>query len=226
MAKQGKKYLEATKLIDRMKKYTLDAALDILPKTVTTKFVSTVELAIKTNANPKYNDQMIRSTTVLPHGTGKTVRIAVFTSDDKIDEIKKTGADIVWSSDLIKKIEAGDMDFDVLITSPNMIKDLAKVAKILWPRSLMPSPKAGTLTTDIAEAVSEVKKGKIEFKLDKTGNIHAIVWKANFTKEQLKDNIEALLNAIDANRPTGVKWKLIKKVVLATSMGPGIQLEA
>ena len=193
MAKRGKKYVEAAKLVDRMKKYALEDALDILPKTAISKFVSTVELAIKTNANPKYNDQMIRSTTVLPHGTGKTVRIAVFTSEEKRDEATKAGADVVGSADLIAKIEKGEMDFDILVTSPDMIKDLAKVAKILGPRGIMPSPKAGTLTPNIAEAVSEIKKGKIEFKLDKTGNIHAVVGKVNFTKDQLKDNIEALL---------------------------------
>lgn len=224
MAKHGKKYREAAKLIDNSKNYTLDEALEILPKTAFTKFTPSVELAIKTNANPKYNDQMIRATTILPHGIWKTVKVAVFTSDDKLDEMKKAGADVVGSSDLIAKIEKGEMDFDVLITSPDMIRDLAKVAKVLWPRGMMPSPKAGTVTPNIAQAVEEVKKGKIEFRLDKTGNIHALVGKADFSTEKLKENIQALLDAISANKPTGVKGKLIKKIVVATSMGPGIQI--
>ena len=225
MAKHGKKFREAAKLVDSSKKYTLDEAMEILPQTVFTKFTPSVELCVKTNANPKYNDQMIRSTTVLPHGTGKTVKIAVFTTEDKASDAKKAGADIVGHEDLLAKIQKGEMDFDVLITTPDMIRDLAKVAKVLGPRGLMPSPKAGTVTPNLAQAVEEVKKGKIEFRLDKTGNIHAVVGKSSFSKEQLKENIESLLNAIHANRPTGVKGKLVKKVVVTTTMGPGIVLD-
>jgi len=225
MAKHGKKYNEAAKLVDSSKNYTLDEALEILPKTSITKFDSSVEVALKTNANPKYNDQMIRATTILPHGTGKKVKVAVFTSDDKLEEMKKAGADVVGSAELLKKIEKWDMDFDVLITSPDMIRELAKVAKVLWPRGMMPSPKAGTVTPNIAQAIEEVKKGKIEFRLDKTGNIHCLVGKVSFSTEKLKENVESLLKAIDAARPVGVKGKLIKKAVISTTMGPGIRLD-
>ncbi len=226
MAKKGKKYVEAAKLIDSSKKYTVEEAVALLPQTVCTKFTSSVELAVKTNANPKYNDQMIRATTTLPHGTGKTVKIAVFTTEDNTADAKKAGADVVGYTELLSKIEKGEINFDVLITTPDLIRELAKVAKILGPRGLMPSPKAGTVATNIADAVNEIKKGKIEFRLDKTGNIHALVGKVNFSAEQLVDNVNALLAAIDANRPTGVKGKLIKKIVLSTTMGPWISLEA
>ena len=224
MAKKSKKYLEMAKLVDKKKQYTTVEAAELVTKLGYTKFVPSIEIAVKTFANPKYNDQVIRATTSLPHGNGKTVKVAVYTTDDKVADIKKAGADIAGNTDLLSDIEKGNMNFDVLVTSPDLMKDLAKVAKALGPKGLMPNPKAGTVAVDLVSAVSEIKKGRFEFKLDKTGNIHATVGKANFTADQLSDNITAFLAAINSNKPAGVKGKLIKKVVVAPTMGPGVTI--
>ena len=220
--KHGKKYEEAKKLVDKSKAYPLTEAIDLLKKVNYAKFDAGIEIAIKTNANPKYNDQMLRATTILPHGTWKTKKVAVFTTDDKVEEAKKAGADIAGFETLLNDIKAGKMDFDVLITTPEHIRDLAPVAKQLGPRGLMPSPKAGTVAMNISQAVEEVKKWKIEFRLDKTGNIHAGVGKVSFDDAKLVENINALLAAIEENKPTGVKGKLVKKVVLSTTMSPAV----
>ena len=223
--KHGKKYEEVKKLVDKSKAYPLTEAIDLLKKVNYAKFDAGVEIAIKTNANPKYNDQMLRATTILPHGTWKTKKVAVFTTDDKVEEAKKAGADVAGHDSLLANIKEGKMDFDVLITSPDLIRELAPVAKQLGPKGLMPSPKAGTVAVNIAQAVEETKKGKIEFRLDKTGNIHALVGKMSFDNAKLVENIQALLKAIEDNKPTGIKGKLIKKVVVASTMSPGIQVE-
>lgn len=225
MANHGKKYVEAKKNLETLKLYPLAEAVALLKKANYAKFNATVNIAIKTNANPKYNDQMLRATTILPHGTGKTKKVAVFVSDDKAAEAKKAGADIAGFETLLNDIKAGKMDFDILITTPDHIRDLAPVAKQLGPKGLMPSPKAGTVASDIAQAVEEVKKGKIEFRLDKTGNIHAGVGKVSFDDAKIVENIEALMKAIEDNKPSGVKGKLVKKVVLSTTMSPGITIE-
>ena len=223
--KHGKKYEEAKKLVDKSKAYPLTEAVDLLKKVNYAKFDAGIEIAIKTNANPKYNDQMLRATTILPHGNWKNKKVAVFTTDDKVEEAKKAGADVAGHDSLLANIKEGKMDFDVLITSPDLIRELAPVAKQLGPKGLMPSPKAGTVAVNIAQAVEETKKGKIEFRLDKTGNIHALVGKMSFDNAKLVENIQALLKAIEDNKPTGVKGKLIKKVVVASTMSPGIQIE-
>lgn len=224
MAKKSKKYVEMAKLVDKKKSYTTTEATELVTKLGYTKFVPSIEIAVKTFANPKYNDQVIRATTSLPHGNGKTVKVAVYTTEDKVADVKKAGADVAGSVDLLADIEKGTMNFDVLVTSPDLMKDLAKVAKALGPKGLMPNPKAGTVAVDLASAVSEIKKGRFEFKLDKTGNIHATIGKANFTPEQLADNVTAFLAAINSHKPTGVKGKLIKKVVIAPTMGPGVTI--
>ncbi len=224
MAKKSKKYLEMAKLVDKKKSYTTAEATELVTKLGYTKFVPSIEIAVKTFANPKYNDQVIRATTSLPHGNGKTVKVAVYTTEDKVADVKKAGADVAGSVDLLADIEKGNMNFDVLVTSPDLMKDLAKVAKALGPKGLMPNPKAGTVAVDLASAVSEIKKGRFEFKLDKTGNIHATIGKANFTPEQLAENVTAFLAAINSHKPTGVKGKLIKKVVVAPTMGPGVTI--
>lgn len=226
MAKKSKKYLEVVKLVDKKKQYTVDEAAELVTKLGYTKFVPSIEIAIKTFANPKYNDQNIRATTSLPNGNGKTVKVAVYTSEDKVADVKKAGADIAGNTELLAAIEKGEFNFDVLVTSPDMMKDLAKVAKALGPKGLMPNPKAGTVAVDLASAVSEIKKGRFEFKLDKTGNIHATVGKANFSPAQLAENINAFIVAVNAHKPTGVKGKLIKKVVIAPTMGPGLTVAA
>lgn len=225
MAKKfGKKYTDLVKDIDLTKIYESKEAFEIVKKVSYTKFEWTVEVSIKTNANPKYNDQMIRGTVVLPEGTGKEVKVAAFVSDDKIEEAKKAGADIAGNEELIKEIQKWEFNFDSLITSLDMMRDLSKVAKILWPRGLMPSPKAGTVTNDISYTVSEIKKWRVEFKLDKTWNIHTILWKTSFDSDKLVNNLNSLLKAIEDSRPSWVKWKLIKKIVVSPTMGAWVQV--
>jgi len=224
MTKHGKKYVESKKTIDSNKLYSVAEAVELVKKSIYTKFDPTIEIAIKTFANPKYNDQMIRSTTILPNWTGKTKKIAVFISEDKAAEAKKSGADIAWTDNLLNDIKAGKFDFDILITTPEHIRDLAVVAKQLWPKGLMPSPKAGTVVQNIEQAVEEIKKGKIEFKLDKTWNIHAPVWKWSFDESKLQENIESFIKAVEDSKPVWVKGKLIKKIVISPTMGVGIQI--
>lgn len=222
--KYWKKYDEAKKLVEAGKAYELNEAIQLVKKVSYTKFDATVELHVKTNADPKYNDQMIRATVVLPHGIWKTVKIWAYVTEDKFDEAKKAWADIVWSDQLIKDIENWKIEFDVLITTNDMMRNLAKVAKTLWPKWLMPSPKAGTVTADIVATINEIKKGRIEFKLDKTGNIHCPVGKVSFSDDKLEENIKDLLKAIEDNKPVWVKWKLVKKAVVAPTMGPWVML--
>ena len=225
MQNHGKKYNEVKKIVDAGKVYSLEEGVALLKKVNYTKFDATVNIAIKTNANPKYNDQMIRATTILPHGTGKTKKVAVFVSDEQIADAKKAGADIAGSDDLLQTIKSGKFDFDVLITTPDHIRDLAPVAKVLGPKGLMPSPKAWTVSMDIVQAIEEVKKGKIEFRLDKTGNIHAGIGKLSFDDKKLIENIQALMKSIEESKPSWVKGKLIKKVVISSTMSPAIVLD-
>lgn len=225
MAHKGKKLTEAKKLIDVIKKYPLTEAVELVKKTSYSKFVGTCELSIKTFADPKYNDQTMRATVVLPHGTGKTVKIAAFVGDDSIEEAKKLWADIAGNVDLIKDIEAGNIKFDIMITTPDMMKDLAKVAKVLGPKSLMPSPKAGTVSVNLKDTLTEIKKGRVEFKIDKAANIQVAIGKLSFSNDQLVENFNALMKAIEDNKPTGIKGKLIKKISMSATMGPGVQVE-
>lgn len=219
-----KKYKEATKHVEATKTYTVAEAVELLKKTSYAKFDATMEIAVKTYANPKYNDQMIRATTILPNGTGKTTKIAVFVWEDKAAECKKAWADIAWTEALLKDIKDWKFDFDVLITTPDHVRDLAVVAKQLGPKGLMPSPKSWTVVQNLNQAIEEFKKWKIEFKLDKTWNVHAGIWKMSFDAKKLEENIEWFLKAIEDNKPTGVKNKLIKKVVISSSMSPWIQI--
>ncbi|MFA5747597.1 MAG: 50S ribosomal protein L1 [Candidatus Absconditabacterales bacterium] len=225
MAKHGKKYNESKKLIDSNKAYPIVEAAELIKKITYAKFGGSIEIAVRTNANPKFNDQMIRATTILPHGTGKSKKIAVFVSEDKVAEAKKAGADIAGNEVLLTDIKANKFDFDILITTPDHIRDLASVAKQLGPKGLMPSPKAGTVVQNITQAIEEFKKGKIEFKLDKTGNINVGIGKTSFTVEQIQENINAFLKALEENKPIGVKGKLIKKIVISSTMSPGIQIQ-
>jgi len=226
MATHGKKYNESKKLVDSTKIYPIADAIELVKKTSATKFDATVEIAVNTFANPKFNDQMMRGTTILPHGTGKTKKVAVFCEDDKVAEMKKAGADVAGKDSVLAEIKAGKFAFDVLITTPEMIRDLAVVAKQLGPKGLMPSPKSGTVAANVTQAVEEFKKGKVEFKLDKTGNIHSAVGKVSFDAKKLEENVASFLKALEENKPVGVKGKLIKKAVLSTTMGPGIAIEA
>ncbi len=223
--KPWKKYKQVRELVDSLKKYSFEEGVSLAKKSSYTKFVGSMEIHIKTSADPKYNDQMIRGTVVLPNGIGKVVKVAAFVSDDKVEEAKKAWAEIVWNELLLKDIENGKIEFDVLITTGDMMRDLAKAAKILWPRGLMPSPKAGTVTNNIKQTIEEIKKWRVEFKLDKTGNIHTIVGKLDFDDAKLIENIQALLKAIEEAKPAWVKWKLFKKVSIAPTMGPWVTLD-
>jgi len=222
---RGKKFIEARAKVDSEKKYPLEEAVALLKEVSYSKFDGSVELHVKTAANPKYNDQMIRGTVVLPHGTGKTVRVAAFVADDMKADATKAGADVVGNEDLVTAIQGGTIDFDVLVTTPQMMRDLAKVAKQLGPKGLMPSPKAGTVSPNLSQTIDEIKKGRVEFKLDKTGNVHVSVGKVSFDDSALIENITVLMKNLQEAKPTGVKGKLVSKVVIAPTMGPWVQLD-
>ena len=223
--KMSKRMKGANEGIDKEKKYALQEAIDILEKAPKVKFDETVELHLHLNVNPKAADQAVRGTVVLPHGTGKSVRIAVFCKGELEQKAKDAGADLVGSQDLIEKVSKGFMDFDVVIAAPDMMRDLSKLGKVLGPRGLMPTPKAGTVTNDIEKAVKEVKAGKVEFKVDKQSGIHIGVGKRSFSKEQLLENINHLMDAINHAKPNSVKGNYIKSLAVTSTMGPGLRIE-
>ena len=202
----------------------LTDAIEALKTTATTKFVESVELHANLNIDPKYADQQLRTTVTLPHGVGKQVRIAVLTNDENIKEAKLGGAELVGNDDLIEKITKGEIDFDLLIATPNMMPKLAKLGRVLGPKGLMPSPKSGTVTSNLTETLNEFKKGKFEYKADKTGIVHVGFGKANFTSIQLVDNLTALYRSIEQNRPSGVKGKYFNSIFICTTMGSSIKL--
>jgi large subunit ribosomal protein L1 len=203
----------------------LDEAIKMLKETANAKFVETVELHANLNIDPKYADQQVRTTVTLPHGVGKSVRIAVLTNDSNIEEAKAAGADIVGNDDLIETISQGNLDFELLIATPELMPKLAKLGRVLGPKGLMPSPKSGTVTTSIASTLSDFKKGKFEYKADKTGVVHVSFGKSGFTEAQLLENLVALHGSILQNRPSGVKGKYFKNIYICSSMGPSIQLD-
>jgi large subunit ribosomal protein L1 len=203
----------------------LDEAIDALKSTATTKFIESVELHANLNIDPKYADQQLRTTVTLPNGVGKQVRIAVLADEDNFVEAESAGADIVGNDDLIEKINQSNIDFDLLITTPNMMPKLAKLGRVLGPKGLMPSPKSGTVTTDLKATLTEFKKGKFEYKADKTGIVHVSFGKSDFEKEKLIENLQALYKSIEQNRPSGVKGKYFKSLFICTTMGSSIKLD-
>ena len=202
----------------------IDEAIKILKETATAKFDETVELHANLNIDPKYADQQLRTTVTLPHGVGKSIKIAVLTNENNISEAQTAGADIVGTDDLIEQISQGQIDFDLLIATPDMMPKLAKLGRVLGPKGLMPSPKSGTVSTTLTETLSDFKKGKFEYKADKSGVVHVSFGKSSFTEPQLTENLTALYQSIEQNRPSGVKGKYFKKIFICTSMGPSIQL--
>ena len=203
----------------------IEDAIKILKETATAKFTETVELHANLNIDPKYADQQLRTTVTLPHGIGKTIKIAVLTNESNIAEAKEAGGDIVGSDDLIDEISQGNINFDLLVATPDMMPKLAKLGRVLGPKGLMPSPKSGTVSTTLTATLSEFKKGKFEYKADKTGVVHVSFGKSNFTEGQLIDNLTSLCKSIEQNRPAGVKGKYFKSLFICTTMGPSIQLD-
>jgi len=203
---------------------TIEEAIDILKQTSTVKFVETVELHANLNIDPKYANQQLRTTVSLPNGIGKSIKIAVLTNEANHSEANKVGADIVGDSDLIEQISQGNIEFDLLVATPDMMPKLAKLGRVLGPKGLMPSPKSGTVTTTLTETISDFKKGKFEYKADKTGSVHVSFGKSDFTNIQLVENLKSLYQSIEQNRPSGVKGKYFKSVFICTTMGPSLKL--
>ena len=223
--KHGKKYSDSAKLIDRQKLYDAPDALDLCTKTGKAKFDETVEVHIRLGVDSRHADQQVRGAVVLPNGTGKKVRVAVFAKNDKAKDAENAGADIVGAEDLMERIQKeGFMDFDVVIASPDMMSIVGRLGKILGPRGLMPNPKAGTVTPDVAKAVTDAKAGKIEYRLDKTNIIHCPIGKVSFGNEKLQQNFDTLLSAIVKAKPSATKGQYVKSCVVATTMGPGIKI--
>ena len=226
MAK-GKKYVNSAKLIDRAAQYDVTEAMDLVIKTATAKFDETVELHVKLGVDSRHADQQVRGAIVLPHGTGKTARVLVFAKGDKADEARAAGADFVGDMDMVQKIQSENwFDFDVVVATPDMMGVVGRLGKVLGPKGLMPSPKAGTVTPNVTQAINEIKAGKVEYRLDKTNIIHCPIGKVSFGAEKLTDNLNALMGAIVRAKPAAAKGQYIKSCVAASTMGPGVKVNA
>lgn len=223
--KRGKKYNEAVKLVDRNNAYNPQEAFDLVQKTATAKFDETVEAHIKLGVNSRHADQQVRGAVVLPHGTGKTVRVLVFAKGDKVDEAKAAGADFVGGEDLIPKIQnEGWFEFDIIVATPDMMGVVGRLGRVLGPKGLMPNPKAGTVTMDVAKAVAEIKAGKIEYRLDKANIIHVPIGKVSFGTDKLKDNFQTLMSAIIKAKPSAAKGTYLRSISVSSTMGPGVKV--
>ena len=225
MSTRGKRYLQSREKIDRTSRYDLDEGLKLLKETGRAKFDESVDMSIRLGVNPKHADQMIRGTLVLPHGVGKTVKILVFAKGEKEKEAREAGADLIGAEDLVEKITGGWTDFDKAIATPDLMGMVGKLGKILGPRGLMPNPKVGTVTFDVGRAIKELKAGRVEFKVDKTGIVHTTVGKISFDIEKLKENVLALMDVIVRAKPASSKGTYLKSVAISTTMGPGIKLD-
>ena len=224
MVNLSKRMKQVVNLIDRNVVYPLEEAISNISKFPPVKFNETIELHFHLNIDSKTSDQSVRGTVALPHGTGKTLRIAVFAKGDAVQKANQAGADHVGAEDLIDKVSKGFMDFDCVVATPDMMRDLSKLGKILGPRGLMPSPKAGTVTTDVERAIKELKAGKIEFKSDKQAGVHVGIGKRSFSKEQLLENAHAVIDAVNHAKPATVKGNLVKSIFVSTTMGPGLKV--
>ncbi len=225
--KKGKRYEEAAKLVDKTKLYDLAEAAELIKKTANSKFDETIEAHLKLGVDGRHADQQVRGAVVLPHGTGKKVRVLVFAKGDKVNEAEAAGADYVGGDELIPKIQnEGWLDFDVVVATPDMMGVVGRLGKVLGPKGLMPNPKAGTVTMNVAAAIADIKAGKVEYRLDKANIIHCAVGKASFTEEQLAENFQTLLNAITKAKPATAKGQYYKSITLTSTMGPGVKVSA
>jgi large subunit ribosomal protein L1 len=225
MPKHSKRFNNLTKGLEALKVYNLEEAFDIVKKTATAKFDETIDIAVKTGLDPKYADQQLRGSVVLPHGTGKTTRVAVFAAGEKATEATNAGADFVGAEDLVAKIEGGWLDFDAAVATPDMMRFVGKLGRILGPRNLMPNPKVGTVTQDVAKVITELKAGKVQYRVEKAGIIHSAIGKASFDAKKLKENFLAFFQAINKAKPSGAKGTYIKSATVSSTMGPGYQLD-
>lgn len=224
MPKHGKKYVEGSKLIDRAAQYEVSEAIELAKKTATAKFDETVEVAFRLGVDPRQSDQQIRGAVVLPHGTGKSQTVLVFAKGEKAKEAEEAGADFVGAEDMVAKIQGGWFGFDVAVATPDMMGVVGKIGRLLGPKGLMPNPKTGTVTMDVARAIGEVKAGKIEYRVDKTGIIHAPIGKASFEAAQLEENFKTLVDVLIKAKPATQKGQYIKSVTVSTTMGPGVKI--
>ncbi|MBI1883251.1 MAG: 50S ribosomal protein L1 [Chlamydiae bacterium] len=225
MKKHSKRYEQAKKLVDENKVYSLSEAMALVKKFPATKFDETVHLAVKLGVDPKQSDQQVRGTVALPHGTGKKVRVLVFTKGEGAKLAKDAGADYVGFEDLIEKVNTGWCDFDVVVASPETMREVGKLGKVLGPKGLMPSPKTGTVTPDVEKAVREVKAGRVEFKMDKSGNLHLPIGKVSFGEKALTENLSSVLDALARSKPSTSKGEFMQSCTVSTAMGPGIRLQ-
>jgi large subunit ribosomal protein L1 len=225
MKTYSKRFEAEKKKLDADSMYNVENAMRLVKEVASAKFNESIEAHISLNIDPKYADQQLRTTVILPHGTGKTTRIGALVSPDRVSEAEAAGADVFGSEDFIEDISKGILDFDLLITTADMMPKLAKLGRVLGPKGLMPSPKAGTVTADLKATVDEFKKGKLEYRADKAGIVHISFGKADFTENQLTENFMAFYNSVESNKPSGVKGKYVKKVTICSTMGPGIYLD-
>jgi large subunit ribosomal protein L1 len=222
MAKKGKKYRAAAELLEAGKLYEIAEAVELAKKTATAKFDETIEMHVRLGVDPKYNDQQVRGAVVLPNGTGKSKRVLVFTKGDKVKEAEAAGADYVGAEDLVEKIKGGWFEFDVAVATPDMMGVVGRLGKLLGPRGLMPNPKLGTVTPDVAKAIAEQKAGKVEYRTDKAGNIHCPIGKASFENEKLAENYQTLLDTLIRVKPAAAKGQYVRSITLSSTMGPGV----
>ena len=225
MAKRGKKYLEAAKKVDRNRLYDVYEAFALVKEVAPAKFDESVDVALKLGVDARHADQQVRGTVVLPHGTGRSVRVAVFAKGEKAREAEAAGAEIVGAEDLAERIEAGQIDFDVAVATPDMMGLVGRLGRILGPRGLMPNPRTGTVTMDVGEAVRQIKAGKVEFRVNREGGIHVAIGKVSFEVDQLVENFRALMDAVIRARPAAAKGQYLRKVAISSTMGPGIKLD-
>ncbi|MDE5415747.1 50S ribosomal protein L1 [Alkalihalobacillus sp. MEB203] len=226
MAKRGKKYQEATKLVDRDQVYSAEEAIELVKKASTAKFDETVEIAVRLGVDPKKADQQIRGAVVLPNGTGKTQRVLVFAKGEKAKEAEAAGADYVGDEDYINKISQGWFDFDVIVATPDMMGQVGKLGRVLGPKGLMPNPKTGTVTFEVEKAVNEIKAGKVEYRVDKAGNIHCPIGKVSFETNKLVENLTTIIDTLNKVKPAAAKGTYMKNVAVASTMGPGVKVNA